>query len=169
MSDVDRDLRPKRRDRRRAEARQRAFERRLQKDVEARATELATARESPAGIIPSNMLADFFKGVAVQVARLEFRGLSDIGGKCIFKTLAAYQAACMGGADVRIGFGGLVARVGPDQHRDVVAFCGPHNMGAIHDPSGYAAFHCPHITAEEWAEFDRAMAEWQARRREVKR
>jgi hypothetical protein len=29
---------------------------------------------------------------------------------------------------------------------------------------GYA-----HITAEEWAEYDRAMAEWQARRREVKR
>jgi hypothetical protein len=26
----------------------------------------------------------------------------------------------------------------------------------------------PHITPEEWAEYDRAMADWQARRREVK-
>jgi hypothetical protein len=93
---------------------------------------------------------------------LEFRGLSDIGGKCIFKTLAAYQAACMGGADVRIGFGGLVARVGPDERRDVVAFCGPRNMGAIHGPSGYAAFHCwLRYTDQnrEWI-FDASLSEW---------
>jgi hypothetical protein len=104
------------------------------------------------------MLTDFFKGIALQLDKLEFRGLPGVGGSCIFKTLAGYQATRMGGVDVSIGFGGLVARVGPDERRDVVAFCGPHNMGVIHRPTGHAAFHC-WLRYQDWI-FDASLSEW---------
>jgi hypothetical protein len=34
----------------------------------------------------------------------------------------------------RIALGGLVYRIGPDPVRDVVAFCGPGNVGCMRGP-----------------------------------
>jgi hypothetical protein len=128
-----------------------SLERRLRREaVKRRAREVhRLVQEVPAGTVPPTMLADFFKGIARQVAKLKFRGLPGIGGACIFQTLAAYQATRACDIDVTVGFGGLVARVGPDEKRDVVAFCGPYNMGFIL-PNGYAAFHC-WIRYQDWS------------------
>jgi hypothetical protein len=136
-----------------------SLERQLQRAARKRRAreERRLVREAPAGTVPPSMLADFFKGIALQVDKLEFHGLLGIGGSCIFRTLAAYQAAAASNVDVTIGFGGLLARVGPDPQRDVVAFCGPHNMGFIL-PNGHAAFHC-WLRYQDWI-FDASLDEW---------
>jgi hypothetical protein len=139
-----------------------SLERRIQRAARKRRAreDRRLVRNAPAGTVPPSMLADFFKGIALQLDRLEFHGLPGIGGTCIFKTLAAYQAARMGGVDVTIGFGGLIARVGPDPYRDVIAFCGPRHMGCI-APNGHTAFHCwlRYRDQEEWI-FDASVGEW---------
>jgi hypothetical protein len=111
----------------------------------------------PAGALPPERMLDFFKGIAWQLAGLEFGGLPEGGGHCIFHALAAYQAARAAGVDVSIGFGGMVARVGPDARRDVVAFCGPHNMGVVF-PGDHAGFHC-WLRYRDWI-FDSSVGEW---------
>jgi hypothetical protein len=39
-------------------------------------------------------------------------------------------------------------------------------LGEAYDPYKQAHGGCPHITPEEWAEFDRAVRQWQRTRRE---
>jgi hypothetical protein len=131
-----------------------SLERRMQRNRARQERRLV--REAPPGTVPPTMLADFFKGIALQVGNLEFK-LSEIGGYCVFRTLAAYQAIHACGVDVFFGFGSLVARIGPDEERDVVAFCGPHNAGCVL-PNGYAAFHC-WIKYQDWI-FDPSLSEW---------
>jgi hypothetical protein len=85
-----------RRERRAAEARRRK-----------RARDVELVRQAPAGTVPASMGHAFFAGVAQQIS------MPGIGGSCVLRTLAAYQAVCAQGIDCRIGFGSLVARVGP--------------------------------------------------------
>jgi hypothetical protein len=61
------------------------------------------------------------------------------------------------GVEAAIGFGSLVCRIGPDERRDVVAFCGPHNMGLIL-PNGQAGFHC-WLRYPDWI-FDPCVGDW---------
>jgi hypothetical protein len=120
--------------------------------------DLARVKSMPRGQLPPEMIADFFKGIAWQLGGLEFRGLLDgPGGLCVFKTLAAYQAIRASSIDASISIGGLLARVGPDPWRDVVAFCGPRNMGFIF-PNGTAAFHS-WVRYGKWI-FDPSVGEW---------
>ena len=100
--------------------------------------DLRRVKSMPEGTLPPEMMHDFFKGIMYQLDQLELRGLSDIGGHCILRALAAYQAVRANGIDCSIGFGGLVLRVGPDERRDTVAFCGPGNLGM----TGTNGFHC---------------------------
>ena len=66
--------------------------------------DLQRVEQAPAGTVPPEMLHDFFKGIAWQLGGLEFNGLPDIGGACIFHALAAHQAIR---ADRRRGLDGL--------------------------------------------------------------
>jgi hypothetical protein len=107
--------------------------------------------------IPPGMTVDFFKGIFLQIQRTEFRGPPGLGGTWVFKTLAAYQAVCACKLDASIGFGALLCRIDPDEMRDVVAFCGPCNVGFI-NPNGESGYHC-WLRHEDWI-FDASVGEW---------
>jgi hypothetical protein len=110
--------------------------------------------------IPPHMVADFFKGTSELLKCLQFDIGADegLGGKCMIRTLAAYQAVRVSNVQARIGIGGLIARVGPDPWRDVVAFCGPGNVGGMEPHSGVPVFHC-WLCYENWI-FDPSVGEW---------
>ena len=56
-----------------------------------------------------------------------------VGGMCFWRTLVGYYALSLLRIETRISLGGLVYRVGPDERRDVIAFCGPGNVGIATD------------------------------------
>jgi hypothetical protein len=75
---------------------------------------------------------EFLKGIAITVGAVEFGGLRHIGGNCMLRALVGLQALQNCNVDANLHIGSLLCRVGPDDHRDVVAFCGPGNAGYGH-------------------------------------
>ena len=65
------------------------------------------------------------------VRAVEFTGIERIGGLCLQRALVALQVLhmCRVGIDASLHVGSLLCRVGHDEYRDVVAFCGPGNAG----------------------------------------
>ena len=51
------------------------------------------------------------------------------GGLCFYRNMTGLVTLWKLGIRARIALGGLVHRVGPDERRDVVAFCGRGNVG----------------------------------------
>jgi hypothetical protein len=50
-------------------------------------------------------------------------------GECLFRAAAGFYALALSGIPARVVLGGLLYRVGPDEH-DLLAFCGPNSAGA---------------------------------------
>jgi hypothetical protein len=121
--------------------------------------DLRLLEKTPPGMVPPSMVTDFFKGIALQLGQLEFKGLPEIGGHCVVHALAAYQCIRANSIDCSIGIGSLLCRIGPDERRDVVAFCGPDNMGTIL-PNGDVAFHC-WVRYRDWV-FDSSVGSWKS-------
>jgi hypothetical protein len=82
---------------------------------------------------------EFLPGIAKVIRAIEFKGLPDLGGHCLFNCLVAMQAMHSCGIASTLHVGSLVYRIGPDPHLDVVAFCGPGNAGG--DYQGFKLFH----------------------------
>jgi hypothetical protein len=114
-------------------------------------------KQAPSGSVPPELLHDVFKGIVWQLDGLKFNGLPEIGGGCIYHALAAYQAVRANGVDASIGFGSLLARIGPDPYRDVIAFSNANHMGEI-GPDGRAVFHC-WVRHGDWI-FDASLPDW---------
>jgi hypothetical protein len=79
--------------------------------------------------VPDDLKADI--ATAVRAIPLISPVSSAEGGHCFIRTLLGHVLMTKLGLDCQIALGGLIYRVGPDPARDVVAFCGPGNAGAI--------------------------------------
>ena len=74
-------------------------------------------------------IPDDVKNDIAGVARsLEIRTVMT-GGRCFWRALVGYYALELSGISAHITLGGMVYRAGPNERRDVVAFCGPGNFG----------------------------------------
>jgi hypothetical protein len=89
-----------------------------------------------AGIYPldrdeSAVPTDLQRDIAEVVRSVEFTGSG--GGNCVFRALLGLMVMRAIGLPAQRCVGGMVYRTGPHPLRDVVAFCGPDNLGAIVD------------------------------------
>jgi hypothetical protein len=109
-----------RKERRRAEAAQRAQERRLQKDAEERAA---------ATIVPESRKAD----IARVVRSIDFVTGS---GTCFSRAITGGAVLSQLGIDAKMAVGSMLYRAGPDELADTLAFCGPGNA-AFFNPEGH--------------------------------
>lgn len=119
------------RDRRRAEAQQRAHEARLRKDAEQRAAhETKRARTPP---LPHDIKRD----IAKTVRSLKWHLPDEVRphGLGFYRALTGYLT--LGALDIpsSLSLRGMIYRAGPDEYRDVVAFCEPGNVGISSSPS----------------------------------
>jgi hypothetical protein len=56
------------------------------------------------------------------------------GGQCFFRAVIGFTTLQMlGFRQARPCLGGMVYRAGPDEVRDVMAFCGPNNQGCMYE------------------------------------
>jgi hypothetical protein len=56
-----------------------------------------------------------------------------VGGTCHFRSVAGMFALRLAGVEAQRCIGGMIYRAGPDERSDVVAFCGPGNVGRFKD------------------------------------
>jgi hypothetical protein len=80
------------------------------------------------GIIPADIKTD----IAKVVRSIEWRIIDGKrGGLCFWRTMTGVIVLTILSIPAQPALGGLIYRVGPDEHRDVVAFCGPGNVGTL--------------------------------------
>ena len=72
---------------------------------------------------------DFLKGIAITVRSVVFYGSDPNGGLCMLRALVGLQALQNCNVDASLHIGSLLCRVGPDERRDTITFCGPGNAG----------------------------------------
>jgi hypothetical protein len=110
----------------------------------------AEARARKAGNAPTTKLPtwsgpvpdDIKRDIAKVVRSVEFQFVDDvgidksveqegafIGGMCLFRNLAGQVMLWKLEIAAKIALGGMIYRTGPDERRDVVAFCGENNTG----------------------------------------
>ena len=80
------------------------------------------------GPVPDGIKRD----IAKVVRSIEYQYVADPfpgGGKCAWQNLTGQVVLWKLNIAAKIALGGLVYRVGPDEQRDVVAFCGAGNVG----------------------------------------
>src|SRR5262245_28147466 len=53
------------------------------------------------------------------------------GGLCLFRNMTGWLVLGMLEIPAMPALGGMIYRAGPYEHRDVVAFCGPGNVGTV--------------------------------------
>ena len=73
--------------------------------------------------IPDDIKTD----IAKIVRSIGYAGVD--GGQCFYRAVAGAATMSLLDLPVDMVFGGMVYRAGPDPMRDVVAFCGPGNLG----------------------------------------
>ena len=73
--------------------------------------------------LPNDLRAD----IAKTVRNVDL--INGSGGLCFFRSLIGIEFLRLLGIPATLTLGGMVYRVGPDPRRDVVAFCGPGNVG----------------------------------------
>lgn len=123
---------------------------------EAKRKRLAAAATVEKQIQPE-LIPDYFKGVAEIVNAFAVPGSDIVGGFCMPKAMIAYQTVRADGLDASIAIGGMLLRTGPSPKYDVLAWCGPHNMGQIHNDR-FPIFHC-WIRYDDWI-FDPTVGDW---------
>jgi hypothetical protein len=74
-------------------------------------------------------IPDDIKSDIAKVARSIDVVLGIKGGICFFRALAGYLTLMELDLSAALKFGGMVYRAGPDEERDVIAFCGRNNLG----------------------------------------
>ena len=115
-----------RHERRRAEAQRRAHEARLQKD----------AGERIVPLLPDDIKRDIAKVVrSIDWEVNTCAGGPMRGGLCFFRAMSGWLTLKRLGITALPALGGMLYRAGPDEVRDVVAFCGPGNLGTV-TPTG---------------------------------
>jgi hypothetical protein len=117
--------------RRRDEARQRAQERRLQKDAEERAMQ-----PNQLAALSAQDRKHAHDGIATLVRAVKFQRPDHCppgGGECLFRSLIGLEVLRQSKIDARLEVGSMLYRVGPDPFRDVIAFCGQANTGIWSD------------------------------------
>ncbi|MET4034930.1 MULTISPECIES: hypothetical protein [unclassified Bradyrhizobium] len=72
---------------------------------------------------------NFLDGVSLIIGHIRYDSMEETGGLCLYRCLVGLTALKSCGIDGSLHIGSLVCRVGPDERRDVVAFCGPQNAG----------------------------------------
>jgi hypothetical protein len=75
---------------------------------------------------------DIKRDIAKVVRSIEYQYVNapfPDGGKCAWRNLTGQAVLWKLNIAAKIALGGLVYRVGPDERRDVVAYCGPGNAG----------------------------------------
>jgi hypothetical protein len=68
-------------------------------------------------------------GISLIVRHIRYDSLEEAGGLCLYRSLVGLTALKSCGIDGSLHIGSLICRVGPDERRDIVAFCGPGNAG----------------------------------------
>ncbi len=56
-----------------------------------------------------------------------------VGGTCHFRSVAGMYALKLAGIEAHRCIGGMIYRAGPNESSDVLAFCGPGNVGRFKD------------------------------------
>lgn len=84
-------------------------------------------------------------------------------GHCMYRARIGYEMLNYLGIPAQIALGGLVYRVGLDEKRDVVAFCGPGNVGMIHPQFGILG-HCWLMSGADLIDF--SVGDWRNQRPE---
>src|SRR5215831_17077509 len=79
---------------------------------------------------PTSLPDDIKHDIAKTVRSIEWAMMDDRpGGMCFFRAMSGAVALMALGIPAKPALGGMLYRVGPDERRDVVAFCGPNNVG----------------------------------------
>jgi hypothetical protein len=74
---------------------------------------------------------DLKRDIAHVVRSVEFDFGFEAAGTCVARTAMGYLLLKSLDVETHITVGGMVYRAGPKPERDVVAFCGPNNLGCM--------------------------------------
>ena len=85
-------------------------------------------RRRLAGEMPA-VNKDFLDNISLLVRHIRYDSLEETGGLCLYRSLVGLSALKRCDIDAGLHIGSMVCRVGPDERRDVVAFCGRGNAG----------------------------------------
>jgi len=144
-----------RRDRRRAEAQQRSYEARLGKDAKKKIAMSTTSTI----VLPDDIKHDIAKTVrSIEWTVFDVDGTAVDGGMCFYR--AASGAVTLHLLDIwaKPALGGMVYRAGPDEYRDVVAFCGPGNVGTIKTAEHHMLGHYFVVSGDDIIDF--SVGDW---------
>jgi hypothetical protein len=97
-------------------------------------------RDAKQSIINDTIPDDIKRDIAKVVRSIQWDAVGLVGGMCFFNMLTGYSTLCALNVDVTPAVGGMIFRAGPDQYRDVVAWCGAGNL-ASRTPTGGVLAH----------------------------